>query len=208
MANDDLATYASILAIWMEGKCYIPLHPLQPVARCANIIEQVGIEVILDSGETTRHADRYVVHTGSLAATDEKQTPLQNFNPQAPAYILFTSGSTGTPKGVPISYGNVSAFLQSVDALGIRLRADDRCLQMFDLTFDLSVDSYLQPLLAGACVFTVRPGSIKWRNRSAFWMSTSSRQRSWCRRSSTTCAPIWTKSRRRNCAIRSSRVRR
>lgn len=162
VANDDLATYASILAIWMEGKCYIPLHPLQPVARCANIIEQVGIEVILDSGETTRHADRYVVHTGSLAATDEKQTPLQNFNPQAPAYILFTSGSTGTPKGVPISYGNVSAFLQSVDALGIRLRADDRCLQMFDLTFDLSVDSYLQPLLAGACVFTVRPGSIKW----------------------------------------------
>ena len=38
VANDDINTYASILALWMEGKCYVPLHPLQPLARCADII--------------------------------------------------------------------------------------------------------------------------------------------------------------------------
>ena len=162
VANDDLATYASILAIWLEGKCYIPLHPLQPAARCNNIIEQVGIRIVLDSSETTRYADQYVIKTNSLQPASTPQRPPQAFNPQAPAYILFTSGSTGTPKGVTVSYGNVSAFLRSVDQLGIRLNADDRCLQMFDLTFDLSVVSYLQPLLAGACVYTVSLGSIKW----------------------------------------------
>ena len=33
IANDDLETYASIFALWLEGKCYIPLHPHQPADR-------------------------------------------------------------------------------------------------------------------------------------------------------------------------------
>ena len=37
----------------------------------------------------------------------------------------------------------------------------DKCLQMFDLTFDLSVMSYLVPLLKGACVYTVPGDKIK-----------------------------------------------
>lgn len=28
-AYDDLETYASIFALWLEGKCYVPLHPNQ-----------------------------------------------------------------------------------------------------------------------------------------------------------------------------------
>ncbi len=163
VTNDDLATYAAILAIWMEGKCYVPLHPLQPIARCANIIEQVGIKVVLDSSETTRYVNQYVINTGDalpLASNLHTQT---EFNCHTPAYILFTSGSTGMPKGVPVTYGNVSAFIQSVEALGIRHRADDRCLQMFDLTFDLSVGCYLLPLLAGACIYTMPSGCIKWK---------------------------------------------
>jgi acyl-CoA synthetase (AMP-forming)/AMP-acid ligase II len=27
VANDDIETYASILALWMEGLAYVPLHP-------------------------------------------------------------------------------------------------------------------------------------------------------------------------------------
>src|SRR3712207_9249662 len=77
------------------------------------------------SSETTRYADQYVIKTNSLQPASTPQRPPQAFNPQAPAYILFTSGSIGTPKGVTVSYGNVSAFLRSVDQLGIRLNADE-----------------------------------------------------------------------------------
>ncbi len=80
---------------------------------------------------------------------------------QAIAYILFTSGSTGIPKGVPISYSNLQAFLEGLETMGVKLNTSDRCLQMFDLTFDLSVMSYLTPLLAGAAVYTVPEGEIK-----------------------------------------------
>lgn len=163
VANDDIETYASILAIWMEGKCYVPLHPLQPVARCLDIISQVGIKTVLDSSSVTRYVDADVIETATAVSGKgfEETGIIHNENQQA--YVLFTSGSTGRPKGVPISVNNVSAFLRALFDTGISLGTDDRCLQMFDLTFDLSVGCYLPPLLCGACVYTVRPGKVKWQ---------------------------------------------
>ena len=163
VANDDINTYASILALWMEGKCYVPLHPLQPLARCADIIEQVGITVVLDSSENTRYDQQEVIHTASLPEIEILAPPTTECDKEALAYILFTSGSTGRPKGVPISFGNLEAFMLSFHALGFQLGPEDRCLQMFDLTFDLSVGSYLPALLHGSCLYTVKPGKVKWQ---------------------------------------------
>ena len=36
--HDDIDTYASIFALWMEGNAYVPLHPNQPLERNLNII--------------------------------------------------------------------------------------------------------------------------------------------------------------------------
>ena len=33
VANDDIETYASIFAIWLEGFAYVPIHPQQPQIR-------------------------------------------------------------------------------------------------------------------------------------------------------------------------------
>ena len=162
VANDDLDTYASILAVWMEGKCYVPLHPDQPLDRCMDIITQVEITTILDSSKSTRYRNNDVIITSTLNDENELLFP-QKQTDNGLAYILFTSGSTGRPKGVPISRGNVAAFVDSVEKLGITLKPEDRCLQMFDLTFDLSVQSYLLPLLAGACVYTVSYKEIKYQ---------------------------------------------
>ncbi len=75
---------------------------------------------------------------------------------------MFTSGSTGKPKGVPITRGNVGAFVHAFWNIGYSLDENDRCLQPFDLTFDLSVMSYLIPLLRGACVYTVPSSQIRY----------------------------------------------
>ena len=37
--NDDLETYASIIALWLEGDAYVPLHPDWPLERCQDICE-------------------------------------------------------------------------------------------------------------------------------------------------------------------------
>jgi D-alanine--poly(phosphoribitol) ligase subunit 1 len=162
VANDDLDTYASIFALWLEGKCYVPLHPEQPLERCENIIQQVGMHYILDSSPTTRYAKYHVLMTGELSYDKLYLSyPKESYENNL-AYILFTSGSTGKPKGVPISRSNLGAFVEAFNHLEIKIDDTDRCLQMFDLTFDLSVQSYLLPIIHGACVYTVSPKRIKY----------------------------------------------
>ncbi len=158
IANDDIDTYASIFAIWVTGKVYIPLSPETPEERNQNIIKQVGIKTILDSNKTQKLQSHDFFTSMSLLNT---RIQTVDFNNQL-AYIFFTSGSTGNPKGVTISKNNIASFVEAFWAMGYSINEADRCLQMFELTFDLSVMSYLIPLLKGACVYTIPKGKIKY----------------------------------------------
>lgn len=159
--HDDIDTYASIFALWMEGKAYVPLHPNQPLERNKGIIGQVGTRLILDSAETSPfdalNTSRLKSIGSSLSLTDWVSTSDDQL-----AYILFTSGSTGIPKGVTISRRNISAFMDSFWQTDIHIDHTDRCLQAFDLTFDVSVQSFLVALTRGACLYTVPYGMVKY----------------------------------------------
>jgi len=162
IANDDIETYASVFAAWLEGKAYVPLHPNQPVNRCEDIISQMNIVTILDSSEVSRHENHHVIDTKNLSHAGDIAAAKNPVDENRIAYILFTSGSTGIPKGVMISRKNVAAFIDSFLASGITIGENDKCLQCFDLTFDVSVQSFLVPLIKGACVYTVPHDQIKY----------------------------------------------
>ena len=97
--HDDLNTYASIFALWMEGKAYVPLHPSWPEERIASIKEQVGCSNVLDACDAPYTGD--LLDDWAEASEDDL------------AYILFTSGSTGVPKGVQLTRRNIAAFVDS-----------------------------------------------------------------------------------------------
>lgn len=160
--NDDLESYASIIALWLEGDCYVPLHPNWPLERCLVICEQVELDLILDSSEISRYDGYKVINTSSLIYTADNLEPKKGISDEELAYILFTSGSTGKPKGVMLMRKNVAAFMDSFWQTGIEINEEDRCLQCFDLTFDVSVQGYLVPLTKGACCYTVPYGQIKY----------------------------------------------
>jgi amino acid adenylation domain-containing protein len=161
VANDDIETYASIFAIWLEGLCYVPLHPLQPKDRLIEIITQAEIELIIDSKKLPALISFDPIVSSQLPFV-EVDLRFENISDDSLAYILFTSGSTGKPKGVQLSRGNIGAFMKSFWEAGFNITEDDRCLQCFDLTFDVSVQSYLVPLLRGACTYTIPHDQIKY----------------------------------------------
>lgn len=160
--NDDLETYASIFALWLEGHSYVPLHPNWPLERCLDICNQVELSHILDSSEETRYDKGIVLNTSTLEYTSDNLEPKQGVSDDELAYILFTSGSTGKPKGVQLTRRNIAAFMDSFWKTGIEINEKDRCLQCFDLSFDVSVQGYLVPLTKGACCFTVPHGQVKY----------------------------------------------
>lgn len=160
--NDDIETYAAIFALWQEGKCYVPLHPEWPLKRCLEICDQVDIDLILDSSDNSRYDNKLVLSLKDLDESDELLTPKPEIDEEELAYILFTSGSTGTPKGVQLMRKNVAAFMDSFWKTGIEINEEDRCLQAFDLSFDVSVQSYLVALTKGACVYTIPHNQIKY----------------------------------------------
>jgi D-alanine--poly(phosphoribitol) ligase subunit 1 len=163
VANDDLVTYASIFAIWLEGAAYVPLHPKEPSERSIEIIQHAHVPIILDSG---KHSKFHYLFVKLLKSNKLKSSKTNLLPRKVPddllAYILFTSGSTGRPKGVPISRKNLSTFIKSFLQTGIQIDENDRCLQCFDLTFDVSLQSFLVPLLKGACTYTVPIDQIKY----------------------------------------------
>lgn len=159
--HDDLDTYAAIIALWFEGKAYVPLQSSQPLERNMGIIEQVGLDCVIDTAPDSPFTQVRIINPSTLAS-EAFDSRTEEFPESDIAYILFTSGSTGVPKGVPISRGNLAAFIDAFWDLSYEIGAEDRVLQCFNLTFDLSVMSYLVPLLRGACVYTVPPDVVKY----------------------------------------------
>jgi D-alanine--poly(phosphoribitol) ligase subunit 1 len=160
VANDDIETYASIFAIWLEGAAYVPLHPKEPTERSLGTIHQAKVSLLLNSDTNLKFPSIKTIDSKNL------KTGMVNIQPKTVsddllAYILFTSGSTGKPKGVPVTRKNISAFMKAFWETGIKIDENDRCLQCFDLTFDVSVQSYLVSLTKGACTYTIPYDQIK-----------------------------------------------
>jgi amino acid adenylation domain-containing protein len=163
VTNDDLETYASIIALWLEGKAYVPVNPLYPIDRNLQILEFTESKYIIDSSAESIYSGSLVVIKSIDLTTKKINLVPKAIPPEDLAYILFTSGSTGVPKGVPISFKNLNALIVALDKDPLfNLKPTDKCLQMFELTFDFSLVTYLPPLLYGACVYTIPKNTIKY----------------------------------------------
>ena len=161
VVNDDIETYASIFAIWLEGLAFVPLHPNQPISRGLEIIQDAEVCLVLDSSEEKYFDSVPTILTNDLVEVHPELTA-EVVSCDSLAYILFTSGSTGRPKGVQITRKNIGTFIWSFWKTAISLNQSDRCLQCFDLTFDVSIQSFLAPLTKGACVYTIPHNQIKY----------------------------------------------
>jgi D-alanine--poly(phosphoribitol) ligase subunit 1 len=171
LTGDSLFTYASILAILANGSAYVPVNRGNPRDRIATILEDAKLDVVVC------HEDHHaLVDAAKLAGTsllDVRGTSWMEAKELDPpaisednlAYIFFTSGSTGKPKGVPIRHRNLDAFMNVLlDTGSYQFSPEDCFLQMFELTFDLSVMSLFTPLAVGGCCCVVPEKGISYLN--------------------------------------------
>lgn len=161
VVRDSIDAYASIFALWFEGKTYVPLLPGAPEERNRQVVAEAGLSYVLDAGVLKQNLGIELTCTKEIPSVPTVK-PLCDYDKNRNAYILFTSGSTGKPKGVQITLGNITSFIDAMWAAGSGLTPDDRSLQMFELTFDFSVAAYTIPLFGGACIYTIPNGEVKY----------------------------------------------
>lgn len=159
------STYTALIGNWFAGSAYVPIPLEYPKERLAQIIEQSEINTIYaasESNELEKLKEWFPqIKWKVISALEHRQKVVPSFQPHQVAYLLFTSGTTGKPKGVPITHANLQNFFQAFQALKYELGSQDRFLQMFELTFDLSVMSFMIPLTLGASFYPLPSGMIR-----------------------------------------------
>jgi amino acid adenylation domain-containing protein len=162
--SSSFDAYASIISCWLMGKSYVILPPEYPSERIELIVKLSNLSCVI----TTSALRRKIELDEGISIIELQNIEIPQYNivynlpdPLDEAYLLFTSGTTGHPKGVPITHKNLSSFVSAFGDIGYNLNSEDRFLQMFELTFDLSIMSFLIPLTIGASFYLTDKTKIK-----------------------------------------------
>ncbi|MDK2595354.1 amino acid adenylation domain-containing protein [Pseudoalteromonas obscura] len=182
-ADKSCRALAAMLAVSKMGGVYVPIDPMNPMARVDIIRTDCTMKAMFTTqAKLAQYRDKraddclFVVLDGegelSAAATqasdlnsvctwhDIEACQPSRFKGDSDvrshdlAYMLYTSGSTGVPKGVRISHANALAFVQWVIDK-IKPIASDRFSNHAPWHFDLSVLDIYVALATGASVHLV-----------------------------------------------------
>ncbi len=148
--DNNLDMYISLLAIWISGNAYVPLNHKFPEDRLLKIIEESEINCILGSEQAQINTNSFQGKNWIVPTYNKlKEVNVSEISIADKAYTLFTSGSTGVPKGIPITHQNIDALMMDMIAR-YPLNNNNKVLQSFELSFDVSIACILIALTQGA----------------------------------------------------------
>ncbi len=162
--ENSIETYAGILGIILSGNGLVPLNPKFPISRLSTICKTAKTETIVGSSNNAKylsklHPDVTVIQQDKLKQSTENNVSFKH-SKDDPAYLLFTSGSTGKPKGIPISHNNFTSFIDSMKDLEFDFDQQDKWLQSFELSFDVSLACTFLCWEYGACLYPIDTSNI------------------------------------------------
>src|SRR3954447_4948570 len=152
----------------------IPIDPKLTVAeieRCLAILRPSAVVVIRGRPSAARAVGERRAHPiieaefspGLTLAAPRAgpSAPLDEPDPDAPAFILHTSGTTADPNLVPFSHRNMLAALERLQTW-FELTADDRCLNVSPVYYSHALTTTVFPPLmtGGSIAFPSNPINI------------------------------------------------
>jgi amino acid adenylation domain-containing protein/thioester reductase-like protein len=149
-SRKGVAEIVAVLAVLKAGAAYVPIACDLPRERAVWLMQRIGARVAtgeIDLADWMVHVDAVAVNV-DLADRAPASPPPRAFDPDTPAYILFTSGSTGEPKGVEVSHRAALTTIGEV-VRRFELGADDVYYGVSALGFDLSVFDIFGALASG-----------------------------------------------------------
>ena len=152
--DETIHSYAAIWAVWFCGKTAVPISDSNSVDRVDLVKRDCGRFHMYSPIEHGLHQ-----FSDTIDATEFLYSNYVHDNEACnDLMVLYTSGSTGIPKGTPLTRSNLVHFMRAFTAIGYGWQAGDRCMQMFDLSFDFSMLVYLPAWLNGATIYGIPKG--------------------------------------------------
>ena len=144
----------SILAIWRVGALYVPMDIGFPKSRLAYMLTDAEVRAVIINRELLGLLDEHHSSTAiCIGDVDTLAPAIKSMSAKGSdgAYVIYTSGSTGRPKGVEIRH---SALLNCLLATKeyLEFTPQSSMLALTTVSFDISTNELLMPLIAGGCV--------------------------------------------------------
>ncbi|MEM7586501.1 MAG: amino acid adenylation domain-containing protein, partial [Acidobacteriota bacterium] len=164
----------SLLAVLEAGGAYLPLDPEHPVERLAFMIEDSQARVLLTDRAWRERLPSVEMPTLCVDALEDsapavgRAAPYPEASPEHSAYVMYTSGSTGRPKGVVVPHRAIGHRLSWMARRELDSRS--RLLHKTHLHFDASVAELFAPLIAGARIVAMPPGSERESSHLTRWI--------------------------------------
>lgn len=169
--HKEAALIVGIVSALFLQRPYIPVDPVMPAARMTAILElaQPGAVVATSPlpaaflAELQHRRVPVIVldpRAADLPPVPEQCSATMGYDPEAPAYILFTSGTTGIPKGVSIPYRALWHFTRWLLTLRPLRPGHEVFLNQAPFSFDLSVMDLYGALLTGSTLFCITRDEI------------------------------------------------
>ncbi|MCV7419610.1 non-ribosomal peptide synthase/polyketide synthase [Mycobacterium yunnanensis] len=151
----------AVLAILTAGGAFVPVDPQWPAERRRRVLTDTRAicAVVAPGAAAPEDPTPVEIDLGTWGFGDRPTTPPWTVvDGSQLAYVIFTSGSTGKPKGAMIRHEAIAERLtwQVEDVLGFG--PGDASLFKAPLSFDISVNEILLPLVSGGYVVVADPG--------------------------------------------------
>jgi amino acid adenylation domain-containing protein len=150
----------AVLAIMVAGGAFVPVDPEWPEERRRQVLGDAGaVMMVTAAPESAPIVPAVVVDLDAWSFSElPTRPPAVDIEPGRLAYVMFTSGSTGRPKGAMIRHEAICNRLQWQVEKILRFGPGDAALFKAPLSFDISVNEILLPLVSGGYVVVAEPG--------------------------------------------------